>query len=487
MNRQILGQTKSGTKFVFFNRPWEVEAHKFMSKQVRQLFQLNKSAISFLTMFSAVVKEIRKEGYAVNYLPPLLKKTKVGAQERRFCAELEHDIVSNGGVNFTTMLNAERFAPNSGLKKNDFLFKHVLVLNKLIPRNCFLICSDPEHMIYWIAVELVLVKKGAPISFRRMGVPPDHVVPGRRPPNEIWKIPQDIKPAENPYPLEEWKQRFLQGRAKPAYLKFSAQPRPLRRLRRRYRESKHLLSDYLNGSYFADLKGLLPDVAFRLFRKYRKSAFQKYCQFYDVKNSDGIKIYVPLHVEPEGATLVLSHQFTSQVDFVRLISNSTPVDTTILVKENPYMLGLRHPKYYMALNAIPRVVFLDPQMPSNQIIPYVDMVATLSGTSALEGLLMGKSSLIFGDPTWAPFFRELPNFAQGCDLKAFPEKIQELLSSQVSDELTTSCFNQWVQQLISCPFVLELHPERHDIQISPSHEMLKETLTRIEYCQAGQC
>ena len=450
-----------------------------MARQVVAHYGVDQRRIEFLTMFSEVAEEIMQEGFAVHYLPPLLKRRKYDDRGLLICARLEQQIAANGGVPFSTMLNAERFAPVQGDAKLDFLYRHILVLDELIQEHSHFVCHDPEHMVYWIAFELVIAKDGVPIFYRRTSIPQGHVVPCRRTPSEIWPVKGAVAQEYQPNSFAEWKQGFLKTNSLPKSQLSTAQPPLTKRLKRRYSMSRHHLVDYLNASCFAELKALLPASAFNLFKGHRRRSFQKYRKVGDVRDFGRKKIYVPLHAEPEGAVLIQSHKFTNQLDFIRLLSSSTSVDMTIYVKESPYMIGLRKPEYYLALHAIPKVRFLDPGLFSNQIIPYVDMVATLCGTAALEGLLMGKAALIFGGTVWAPFFSDLPTFSQGADLKTLAEKIDKILSARVDVELIEACYESWIRQLIPCQFDLELHPERHDIQRTESRELLLDTLERI--------
>lgn len=117
-------------------------------------------------------------------------------------------------------------------------------------------------------------------------------------------------------------------------------------------------------------------------------------------------IYFPLHKEPERTTNPDGGiQFHDQLKVIFCLSNLFP-NLTVLVKEHPSQLNprLNHiekgrsPLFYLFTNKIKNVRWVPHMTSSHLLISKSQFVATVSGTVGLEATLLGKKSLIFGNP-----------------------------------------------------------------------------------------
>jgi hypothetical protein len=126
----------------------------------------------------------------------------------------------------------------------------------------------------------------------------------------------------------------------------------------------------------------------------------RYAVPYEKLDLDVPYVYLTLHVMPEDSTLTLSYD-SDEEHFVKEVAANLPADHFLYVKENPNMLkGIdrRRTGFYKTLSYIPNVRLISPEVPSLRLIKKSRAVASISGTSLLEGALFGKPSFRVGFP-----------------------------------------------------------------------------------------
>lgn len=119
-------------------------------------------------------------------------------------------------------------------------------------------------------------------------------------------------------------------------------------------------------------------------------------------------IYFPLQFQPERTSVPLGGVFESQLIVLDMLSKALPTGWKIFVKEHPRQLKVprmsclhfRDKGYYDRMCAIPSVVLIGLDVDSKELIKHAQLVATISGTGAWEGMLAGKASLVFGYPSF---------------------------------------------------------------------------------------
>ena len=123
-------------------------------------------------------------------------------------------------------------------------------------------------------------------------------------------------------------------------------------------------------------------------------------------------VYFPLHYEPERTTTPDGAMYRDQLQALALLRSIVPDEVEIIVKEHPSthnhrMMGHlgRHPRHYKALTRIAGLCLLPHTIPSNQLLSGCVAVATITGTAALEGAILGKPALYFGNP----WYQDCPN------------------------------------------------------------------------------
>ena len=104
-----------------------------------------------------------------------------------------------------------------------------------------------------------------------------------------------------------------------------------------------------------------------------------------------------LHVRPETSTVVLGDGL-DEVEAIHWVAKHLPVGWSIAVKENPLMFGFRHRDFYGDLLKSEQVSLIDPLVPTLPLIQSSQAVMGVSGTSLLEGAMLGRPAYAIGRP-----------------------------------------------------------------------------------------
>ena len=110
-------------------------------------------------------------------------------------------------------------------------------------------------------------------------------------------------------------------------------------------------------------------------------------------------IYYPLHIEQERSTLIATPFYTNDIEFVKSIVKSLPINYTLYVKEHPtqFTRHWRSKKFYDELANIPNVCLIHPHVSSLDLVKNCSLVITRSGTVALEAAFYQKPSITCAD------------------------------------------------------------------------------------------
>ena len=140
-------------------------------------------------------------------------------------------------------------------------------------------------------------------------------------------------------------------------------------------------------------KNIQPKLHHSILRKtasiFRVHFFTYFNKFYKVLDVDLPYILVTLHVQPEAGIDVVGSRYSNQLQFVRQIARTTPVDHFVLVKEHPHDFGRRGSYFYNELYKLPNVKVLGPYEDSSDAIKKSSLVISTAGTSSLEASLFG--------------------------------------------------------------------------------------------------
>ena len=154
-------------------------------------------------------------------------------------------------------------------------------------------------------------------------------------------------------------------------------------------------------------------------------------------------IYYPLHIEEESAMLIGSPFYLDQIDLIRKIAMSLPVNYELYVKESPVASARDWRKIddYKKILEIPNVKFIHPSVDPKKIYPHCSLVITVTGTAALESLYYKKPSIIFSSTN----FSNLSSVKKIDNIEQLPTTISASLKEKVdSDEVSN--FYSFVEQ-----------------------------------------
>ena len=102
-------------------------------------------------------------------------------------------------------------------------------------------------------------------------------------------------------------------------------------------------------------------------------------------------VFFQLHTEPEVSLLVYGRPYVNQIEIVRMLAMSLPVDMVLVVKEHPWMVGKRSLSAYQKMLDIPRVKFAAPALEARTLVKQADLIAVVTGSVALEAAMLDLS------------------------------------------------------------------------------------------------
>lgn len=144
-------------------------------------------------------------------------------------------------------------------------------------------------------------------------------------------------------------------------------------------------------------------------------------------------VFFPLHTEPEVSLLVYGRPYVNQIEIVRMLAMSLPVDTVLVVKEHPWMVGKRSLAAYKKMLNIPRVRFADPALEARTVVTHADLVAVVTGSVALEAAMLNKPVITFGD---CPYNLLPHSMVRRCkDPRQLQILIRDVIAEHQSDEI----------------------------------------------------
>lgn len=143
-------------------------------------------------------------------------------------------------------------------------------------------------------------------------------------------------------------------------------------------------------------------------------------------------VFFPLHTEPEVSLLVYGRPYVNQIEIVRMLAMSLPVDMVLIVKEHPWMVGKRSLAAYQKMLDIPRVRFANPALEARTLVKQADLVAVVTGSVALEAAMLDKPVITFGD---CPYNLLPDNMVRRCvDPRHLQTAIYDAIADHQSDE-----------------------------------------------------
>jgi hypothetical protein len=122
---------------------------------------------------------------------------------------------------------------------------------------------------------------------------------------------------------------------------------------------------------------------------------RRLCRYDGMDDIPGRIAFYGLHVQPENSIDVLGPFVSDQLKLIKDIRRSLPFDTTLIVKEHPNFLGMKSPGFFREVRKIPNVLLIRHDVPTFELYDRVDLVLTVSGTTAYEAGMLGIPAITF--------------------------------------------------------------------------------------------
>ena len=169
------------------------------------------------------------------------------------------------------------------------------------------------------------------------------------------------------------------------------------------------------------------------------------------KITDEKFVYLPMHQEPERSLLIDAPFYTNQIEFIRHVAKSIPINYILYVKEHPTQgraRGWRPISEYKEILEIPNVKLIHPSVSSQELMKKSSLVISVSGTASFEALIYNKPSVIFANYG----YRDAGIFKINC-LEDLPNIINQAINSKVD----LNKLNSYVNKLMKNSFEFDYY------------------------------
>ena len=159
--------------------------------------------------------------------------------------------------------------------------------------------------------------------------------------------------------------------------------------------------------------------------------------------TEGKFVYFPLHLEPERTTRIASPFFANQLEIIRNVAKSIPIDHELFVKEHPMqkLKDWREISFYKEIIQMPNVELFHHSVSSHEMIEKCSLVMSINGTSAMEAAFYCKPSIIFADT----IFSELPSVLKVNSWEELPDLIRNALITKINFSDISKFLNKLVK------------------------------------------
>jgi hypothetical protein len=141
-------------------------------------------------------------------------------------------------------------------------------------------------------------------------------------------------------------------------------------------------------------------------------------------------VYFPLHLEPERIVSIHAPYYGNQLELIKHIAKSIPIDYLLYVKDHPAMsqFGYRKISFYKEILKLHNVKLISESVSSEMLIKNSKLVVTIAGTSGLEASFFGIPTIAFADEMHSA----LPNVTRIKNLEELPNIINDSLKKTCS-------------------------------------------------------
>tara|TARA_B110000438_G_scaffold302854_1_gene361977 strand:+ start:3029 stop:4525 length:1497 start_codon:yes stop_codon:yes gene_type:complete len=216
----------------------------------------------------------------------------------------------------------------------------------------------------------------------------------------------------------------------------------------------YLFSKNHNEKYYTyfgagKIKVILRTIWVNLLEKYRFSYMEKN-SLKELNISEPF-IFFPLHVYPEGSFVLNAPYLTNQLEIIKHISKSIPINYTLVVKEHPLMntRGWRELSFYNEIINLPNVKLLSTSISPDEILKKMKLIITITSTAGLEAAFYEKPCIVLVDT----MYDEIPSVIK---LKKFDDlslAIKQSLIKKIKPEDLNSYINSIEKKSFKCDII----------------------------------
>ena len=140
-------------------------------------------------------------------------------------------------------------------------------------------------------------------------------------------------------------------------------------------------------------------------------------------------IYFPLGIDEEHSLLIGAPYFTNQIETIRHVAKSIPIDYKLYVKEHPSSVtrNWKSISDYKQIMDIPNVKLVHHSISKDELFDNCSLVISAMGSSGLDAAFYGKPSIVFGEM----FYTILPSVTYVEKLNDLPNTIRSSLQNTV--------------------------------------------------------
>lgn len=140
-------------------------------------------------------------------------------------------------------------------------------------------------------------------------------------------------------------------------------------------------------------------------------------------------VYFPMNVDEELSVLHYSPFFTNQIELIKYIAKSMPVDYQLYVKDHIFseFRAWRDICEYQEIMDIPNVTLIHPSYSSMELVKHSRLVVTTRGTASFDAACESKPSIVFGDVP----FSIVPSVHKVNSLDDLPRLIKTCLETPI--------------------------------------------------------
>lgn len=186
-----------------------------------------------------------------------------------------------------------------------------------------------------------------------------------------------------------------------------------------------------NFTYFGRTKfNVIKDtLSLELKKKNRFNFLQKFSV-----SSPNLKIpyvYFPMNIVEEMNLLHYAPFYTDQIEVIRHIAKSIPIDYVLYVKEHKGagLRGWNEIDYYKEIMEIPNVQLIHPGFDNNVLLEHSKLLVTIRGTTAYKAVKYGIPSIIFGPQP----FEIIPSVSKVNSLLELPNLIDKIIDKPIDN------------------------------------------------------